>query len=513
MTRQQGGAKIPIPPRQLARKASRRELLDVSRLIQAGAMKAAEIACRQILEYDDSSAEGWFFLGLIHQDRQDWAGAGDYYRQAIRLDPGLAEAHNNLGVVLQTQEQFQRAERCYREALRLEPHYPEALNNLGNVVLDTGRFEEAEAAYREALRQQPGYVEAIKHLGNVLRAQGRLAEAIECYNRGLALAPDHVLLHTARAMVWIQMGDFVRGWPECEWRLSGVKQPIPHVDRPVWDGSPLAGRTIVIIAEQGLGDTLQFIRFAPEAARRGGNVIVFSTPILSRILASCPGVKRVVTDPRALPDFACYAPVMSLPRILGTTLETIPADLPYLAPEPATSAAWQAELGAKEGFKIGVVWQGNPIHTKDRERSFRLAQLAPVASVPGVRLFSLQKNFGLEQLDEVTGRFEVVELGTRLHDFVDTAAVMQQLDLVISADSSPAHLAGALGAPVWMALPYICDWRWMSERTDTPWYPAMRLFRQRRFGDWDEVFARMAGELGSRLARRSMSPTREVFIP
>jgi Tfp pilus assembly protein PilF len=503
MTRQQGGLKLPIPPRHVAWKASRRDLLDVSRLIQAGAMKAAEIACRQILHYDRTSAESWFFLGLIHQDRQDWAGAGDYYREAIRLDPFLAEAHNNLGVVLQRQEQFQHAERCYREALRLEPDYPEALNNLGNVLLDTGRFEEAEAAYRQALRQQPGYVEAIKHLGNALRAQGRLAEAIECYNQGLALAPDHVLLHTARAMVWIQMGDFACGWPECEWRLRGAEPPIPHGDRPVWDGSPLAGRTIVIYSEQGLGDTLQFIRFATEAARRGGNVVVFSTPILARILASCPGVKAVVTDPRSLPHFACYAPVMSLPRILGTTLETIPADPPYLAPEPAAKAAWEAELSAKEGFKIGVVWQGNPIHTKDRERSFRLAQLAPVTNVPGVRLFSLQKNFGLEQLDEVAGRFEVTELGSRLHDFVDTAAVMQQLDLVISADSSPAHLAGALGIQVWMALPYICDWRWMSDRADTPWYPTMRLFRQRRFGDWDEVFARMAGELGPLVAREN----------
>ncbi|MGA9926256.1 MAG: glycosyltransferase family 9 protein, partial [Isosphaeraceae bacterium] len=253
--------------------------------------------------------------------------------------------------------------------------------------------------------------------------------------------------------------------------------------------------TILLVAEQGLGDTIQFIRYAPLVSRRGGRVVVSCARMLSRILATCPGVDQVIMAGDPLPEFACHAPVMSLPAILGTTLQTIPVEVPYLAADPSLVARWRDALDGIDEFKIGVVWQGNPVHTRDRERSFRLAQLEPVARVPGVRLFSLQKNFGLDQIEAVSDGFHVTGLGHRLDDFVDTAAVMRNLDLVISADSSPAHLAGALGVPVWMPLPYISDWRWMTDRDDTPWYPTMRLFRQRRFGDWDELFARLAREL------------------
>ena len=226
-------------------------------------------------------------------------------------------------------------------------------------------------------------------------------------------------------------------------------------------------------------------------------MVVACAQALARILATCPGVDAVISEGSPLPEFSCHAAVMSLARILGTTLETIPGEVPYLFAEPSLVDRWRAELGGIEEFKVGVVWQGNPNHTKDRERSFRLAQLEPVARVPGVRLFSLQKNFGLDQLEEVSDRFAVTELGSRLDDLVDTAAVMRNLDLVISVDSSPAHLAGALGVPVWLVLPFVCDWRWMTDRDDTPWYPTMRLFRQRRFGDWDELFARLARELAT----------------
>ena len=415
----------------------------------------------------------------------------------MRLAPGLAEARNNLGVILQSQGRIDEAETCFRKALMLEPDYAEAHNNLGNALQDQGRFEEATSAYRQALHFRPGYVEALKHLGNALRALGRLSEAIACYDEGLRQAPDHVLLHMSRAMVWLQSGDFARGWPECEWRLRGQDLPIHRLSQPVWDGSELGGRTILILAEQGLGDTIQFIRYAPLVARRGGRVVVTCARTLSRILATCPGVDRVIIAGDPLPEFACHAPVMSLPAILGTTLQTIPAEIPYLAADPSLVARWRDELDGIDEFKIGVVWQGNPDHTRDRERSFRLDHLEPVARVPGVRLFSLQKTFGLNQIEAVSDRFSVTGLGHRLDDFVDTAAVMRNLDLVISADSSPAHLAGALGVPVWMPLPFISDWRWMTDRDDTPWYPTMRLFRQQRFGDWDSLFARLAREVAA----------------
>jgi Tfp pilus assembly protein PilF len=476
---------------------TRQALAVASSLLKAGELQRAEKMLRQIIQEDCRSGEAWFFLGVICQRLKRQAEAVDHYEQSLRLLPDLAEAHNNLGVVLQDMGKIPEAEERFREAIRQMPDYPEAYNNLGNALQDQGQYAEAVEAYRQALKFRPVYLNALKHMGNALRALGRLNEAIACYEEGLRHAPDHALLHMARGLVWIQMGDFARGWPECEWRLRGPNQPIHRLPQPVWDGGDLGGRTILIIAEQGLGDTIQFIRYAPLVARRGGRVVVVCVQVLSRILATCPGVDSVIVEGDPLPEIACYAQVMSLPAILGTTLQTIPSQVPYLAADPSIVARWRDALHGINEFKIGVVWQGFPKHTKDRERSFRLAHLEPVARVPGVRLFSLQKNFGLDQIKEVSDRFLVTDLGHRLNDFVDTAAVMRNLDLVISADSSPAHLAGALGVPVWMPLPYICDWRWMTEREDSPWYPTMRLFRQRRFGDWDELFTRLASELSA----------------
>ncbi len=497
MPGQDGCFVIDVPAHGVTRPTIRQSLRIGIGLLRDGDVERAEQTFLQVARDDPLSGEARFFLGLIHQQRNDLESASQHYEQALWLIPDLAEARNNLGIILQSRGRVDEAEASYREALRLEPDYPEAHNNLGNALQDQGRFDEAVTAYRQALRFRPHFVEALKHLGNALRALGRLPEAIACYEEGLRHAPDHALLHMARAMVWLQMGDFARGWPECDWRLGAEDLFIHRLHGPVWDGGPLDGRTILVAAEQGLGDTIQFIRYAPLLARRGGRVVVTCARSLCQILASCPGVDQVILEGDSLPEYACYAPVMSLPAILGTTLETIPVEVPYLAADPARVAAWGQALGKTSEFKIGVVWQGNPIHTKDRERSFHLMHLEPVAKLPGVRLYSLQKNFGLEQIEAVADRFPVIDLGHRLNDLVDTAAVMRNLDLIISADSSPAHLAGALAVPVWMPLPFICDWRWMTDREDTPWYPTMRLFRQSRYGDWDELFSRLARELAT----------------
>ena len=499
MPLQDGCFVLDAPAEGVPGRTTRQSLVIAASALQAGDRTRAEQAFLQISRQDPLCGEARFFLGLIHQQRNNLETAVHHYEQALRLAPDLAEARNNLGVILQAQGRLDLAEASFREAIRLQSDYAEAHNNLGNTLQDQGRFAEAVPTYRQALRYRPGYVEALKHLGNALRALGRLPEAIECYNEGLRLDPNHVLLHTARAMVRIQIGDLVQGFAECEWRLHGPAAPVHRFTQPVWDGAPLDGRTILILAEQGLGDTLQFIRYAARAARRGGRVVVACPPILTRILRSCRGVDEVVSEGCPPPAFDCYAPVMSLARILGTTLETIPAEVPYLSADPSCVERWRADLEGVRELKVGVVWQGNPNHNKDRERSFRLAQLEPVARVPGVRLFSLQKNFGLDQLETLPDGFSVTDLGGRINDFVETAAVMKNLDLVISADSSPAHLAGALALPVWMVLPSVCDWRWMTDREDTPWYPTMRLFRQQRFRDWDELFLRVAGELAALL--------------
>jgi tetratricopeptide (TPR) repeat protein len=495
MPAQDGRLVVDTPAQKASARSTRQALGFAAGYLRAGDIARAEQAFNQIADEDPSSAEACFFLGLIHHQRKDLETAAQHYERALNLAPDLAEASNNLGVILQLKGNLDEAEACFREAIRLMPDYAEASNNLGNVLQDQGRFEEAVTAYRQALHFRPRYLEALKHLGNALRALGRLDEAIACYDEGLRLAPEHNLLHTSRAMVRIQLGDLPRGFAEVEWRLRDEHFPTDGLPQPVWDGSRLEGRTLLICAEQGLGDTIQFIRFAGQASRLGARVVVVCSQALARIVATCPGVEGVVTAGSPLPLFSCHAPVMSLPRILGTTLETIPCEVPYLFPEPSLVDHWRGELEDIKEFKVGVVWQGNPVHSRDRERSFRLSQLERVARVPGVRLFSLQKNFGLEQLDEIADRFALTELGSRLHDLVDTAAVMQNLDLVITVDSAPAHLAGAIGVPVWMVLPFVHDWRWMSDRGDTPWYPTMRLFRQRRFGDWEELFARLAHEL------------------
>ncbi len=320
-----------------------------------------------------------------------------------------------------------------------------------------------------------------------------------CYDQALNLKPDFAQVHLSRSLLRLQMGDFAQGWSEYEWRFQCKEYAIPPFPQPLWDGSRLDDRTILLYADHGLGDTLQFVRYAPLVCERGGRVLVACRKPLARILASCPGVSRVISEGAPLPQFQVYAPLMSLPRILGTTLATVPARVPYLVADPALVARWRVELGQFGGFKVGIAWQGNAQYCKDRHRSFRLDQFEPLTRLDGVRLVSLQKGFGTDQIREVADRFAVIDLGSRLDDFMDSAAVMTNLDLVITPDTSVAHLAGALGVPVWVALPFAPDWRWLLDRQDSPWYPTLRTFRQREWGNWNEVFERITRELEIRL--------------
>jgi hypothetical protein len=271
---------------------------------------------------------------------------------------------------------------------------------------------------------------------------------------------------------------------------------LPPFGQPAWDGSPLGGRTILLHAEQGLGDTLQFIRYAPLVQQRGGTVLVQSPAPLARLLARCPGVDRLVAPgPAPTEAFDVHAPLLGLPGLLGTSLATVPARVPYLFADAELTAHWRQQLGAIGGFTIGIAWQGNPRHPRDRDRSIPLLQFAPLAGIEGVRLLSLQKGPGRDQLAALAGRFPVTDLSHGLDDFLDTAAVLMNLDLVITADTALAHLAGALGVPVWVALPFAPDWRWLLGRENNPWYPTMRLFRQAQRGNWESVFDRIVSEV------------------
>ena len=495
-------------------------------------------AFRQALTLQPDFAEAHNNLGLVRaaQGHHDEAIAA--YRRAIACKPTFAEAHNNLGIALRQMGQPEAAVASCREAARLRPELPEAHNNLGSALEELGRYDEAIDTLHEALRLRPGFAkahnnlgiaywykgrfdeaadsyrraielmpemaEAHNNLGNVLRDQGRFDEALTSYRQAEELKPNYCDPHWNQSLVWLVQGDFERGWAEYEWRwqLKNFKRrPCPQ---PLWDGSSLEGRTILLAAEQGLGDTLQFIRYAPLVRQRGATVLAEVQKPLRQLLAGLAGVDRLLVQGEATPDFETYAPLLSLPRLLGTTLANVPADVPYLQADESLVARWRAEIASLPGFKIGIAWQGSPQNRTDRGRSIPLECFKTLARVPEVTLISLQKGLGSEQTAAVADRFQVIDFGKRLDEasgpFMDTAAVMRHLDLVVTCDSALAHLAGALGVPVWIGLMLSPDWRWLLQRDDSPWYPTARLFRQTRVGDWHQVFERMAAALVARRA-------------
>jgi tetratricopeptide (TPR) repeat protein len=423
----------------------------------------------------------------------------EQFEEALRLRPAFAEVHNNLGAALFELGRLPEAREHFEQAVRFRPDYGEAHLNLGNVLKDLDRLPEAEVCFREAARLRPGDAAAHTNLGNAVREQGRMTEALAQFARAVEVEPDCVMPHWNRATIYLLQGDLARGWPEYEWRLRLPSRTDRGFSQPRWDGGALQGRTILLCAEQGLGDTIEFIRYAPLVKQKGGTVLFECQPALVRLLSGVPGVDRLIPQGSPLPAFDVYCPLLSLPLLLGTTVETIPRAVPYLRADERLVEHWQRELECFSGFRVGIVWQGDPRHVKVHRRSLPLEHFEPLARLSGVHLLSLQKGPGCEQIAQLDGRFTVTDLGARLDEasgpFMDTAAVMKNLDLVVTADTAIGHLAGALGVPVWLALWSVPDWRWMLEREDSPWYPTARLFRQTQRGDWPGVFERMARAL------------------
>ncbi len=447
-------------------------------------------------------------LGIALRMQGKHAEAEAACREALRLKPDSPEGHNNLGLALLEQRKYEEAGASLRESLRLKPEFAQGYNNLGIVQWRLGSLEEAVASFSQSLRLRPGFPEAYNNLGNVLRDQGRFEEAIDCFEKAIQLKPDYADAHWNRSLLRLSLGDFERGWPEYEWRWQLKDFARRGFAQPQWDGAPLEGRSILLHSEQGLGDTLQFVRYAPLIQQRGGKIILECQGPLVRLLSGLPNIDKIVPKGQPLPPFDVHAPLLNLPTIFGTTLATVPAAVPYIQPDPKLVEAWQQELQALPGFKVGIAWQGSTQYRGDRWRSVPLARFAPIAAVPGVTLVSLQKGHGTEQLRDVP--FPVLDLAARLDEkagpFMDTAAVMRGLDLVITSDTAIPHLAGALGVPVWVALPFVPDWRWLLGRDDSPWYPTMRLFRQKTAGDWEEAFGRMAAALRDETGARGRTP-------
>ncbi|MCA9201695.1 MAG: FkbM family methyltransferase, partial [Planctomycetales bacterium] len=445
----------------------------------------------------------------IHQSG-DIASAENIYRQVLSAQPESANGWCYLGIACHDLDRFEEAESAYREALRLQPEFPVALNNMGNTLRRLGRIDEALASFRRALELKPDYLNAFKNAGTTLVWEGRFDEAIDWYSQALRLNPDEAESHRNVGIIRLLQGDFTNGWPEYEWRwrADDLKKP-PHA-QPEWQGESLDGKTILLYAEQGLGDTLNFVRYANVLKQLGARTIVQVQPPLVPLLRSTPGIDTLVPQREQPPAFDVHAPLLSVPAILKTDLDSIPADVPYVFADERLIEFWRSELRSFGGLRVGIVWQGNPDHQADHLRSVPLTRFAPLAALPGVQLFSLQKGHGAEQLAGAGANINVVNLGARLDEssgaFLDTAAVMKVLDLVITTDTSIAHLAGALGVPTWLALPYVPDWRWLLDREDSPWYPSMRLFRQTQPGDWDGVFERLTEALRQQAEAKAASP-------
>ena len=459
-----------------------------------GRPQEAIASLEKAIQLKPDFAEAYNNLGAVLRDVGRLPEGIRCYEQAVRCVPHFAGAHSNLGVAYQAAGRLDEALGCYRQALRLDPRCVPALINLGATFQAQGKLDDAVASFQQALQIQPDFAETHYNLGVVLRAQGKWEEGLAHLEQALKLNPDGADIHLARSAAWLEVGDFERGWTEYEWRQRCPRFAVPPLAcrRPTWDGSPLKGRRILLRAEQGFGDTIQFIRYAPLLHQQGGRVIAEVQARLRTLLRTCPGIDEVITQGETPPPFDVEVYLLSLPGLLKTNLDNLPAAIPYVAAEPGLVARWREELSAIGGFKIGIAWQGNPAKELDRLRSIRLEEFAPLAQMDGVRLLSLQKGRGIEQIGAVAEKFVVTDLGNRIDDsFMDTAAVVMNLDLVITADTALAHLAGALGQQVWVALPVNADWRWLREREDSPWYPTMRLFRQSRVGDWSGVFQRM----------------------
>ncbi len=450
--------------------------------------------------------------------------------EALALAPGIAETHLNRGNVLNDLKRHEDAVASYDSALAIRPDYPEALSNRGIALHALARDEDALASFDRALALRPDYPEALSHRGATLDAMQRPDEALTSYARAIALRPDyadaygnrgatlynlkrldealadfdHALalrpdlpeVHWNQASARLIAGDFERGFAEYEWRwqreaMIGVKRDFPQ---PLWRGEDIAGKTILLHSEQGFGDSVQFCRYVPAVAARGARVILEVEAPLQRLMTTLAGVSEVIAKGENLPAFDTYCPLLSLPLAFGTRLGTVPSVTPYLRAQEQDVAAWTTRLSDKRRPRVGLAWSGNPTHLRDADRSIALEALLPLTGVDA-SFVSVQKDVRDADAGVLAARTDILQVGHALNDFADTAALLSELDLIITVDTSVAHLAGALGKPVWLLLPYIPDWRWLFDRETSPWYPTARLFRQDESRSYDGVIARVRDAL------------------
>lgn len=459
---------------------------------QVGRYAEAAACYRRVLE-QRPDPELYNELGNVLQRDRRFAEAIPHYETAIALQPETAYFYSNLGAALQQLGRYQASVNCYHRAIARHPDYADAYYNLGNLYRSQRHFIAAIHAYSHALALRPHHVDAYNNLGLCFYDQAQPQAAIQAYRQAIALQPEHADAHQNLALALLLAGQLEDGFSEYEWRWQAHgpdNHPLRQVPQPLWDGADLTGKTILLHAEQGFGDTLQFVRYAAWVAQQGGRVILECPSALVRVLTSVPGVSAVIPTGEALPEFDTHAPLMSLPRLMQAGLSTLDTLVPYVTP-PAP--VWV--LPPTTALKVGVVWAGNPNHRNDQARSCPLAEFAPLFQTPHVVFYSLQKGARAAEIAPFVKQQVVHDVSDRLHDFADTAALISQLDLVITVDTAVAHLAGALGKQTWVLLSFAPDWRWQLYRDDSPWYPSMRLFRQTAPSDWAGVILRVVETL------------------
>ncbi|MGA2582013.1 MAG: tetratricopeptide repeat protein [Tepidisphaeraceae bacterium] len=500
-------------------------LNQASRSLQAGALAEAEVNLRQILSQEPNNADALNLLGVVAMRAGKTAAGAELFQRARALAPRNVEIHNNLATALALLKRTNEALDIATAAATLDPHNADTQEILGNILMDQSNFFSAIAAYErgvklkpnaamnhqnlgralaitddlqrsvaafeKAVALDPNSVEVLFQLGSSLYELGEIDRAIECFQKAIALNPGHAASHWNRGQALLLKGDLARGWPEFDWRMKipALNLSPTHLRRPLWDGGNVDGQTILLYSEQGFGDTLQFSRYIPIVADKGAKVVFACSPSLLNLIRQSQPRATVFSNLAAPPRFDVFCPLPSLPRAFDTTIETIPANIPYITADATRIDAWRNRLAGESRLKIGLAWAGSPLHTNDRRRSLPPAALAPLSEATNAAFYNMQ----LEK--EPDPGIPLIDWTNALQNFSDTAALIANLDLIISVDTAVAHLAGAMGKPVWLLLPFVPDWRWMLAREDSPWYPTMRLFRQPRRHDWETPIRQIAAEL------------------
>jgi tetratricopeptide (TPR) repeat protein len=463
-----------------------------------GRLDTALVLFQEALKADLERAEGFLSLGLVFYGLKQFERALASFDEGLQLAPDDAVLRNSRGVVLLELGRTREALDDFERVLSVDPNYLDALGNRGNTLFKLNQPEEALQVYDRVLKRQPDNAQLWTNRAIALRRLERPHEALMSAQRALAAKPDFTPARFVDGATRLYLGDFAAGWQGYEWRWGGASGPHQRkLAAPRWQGlESLAGKTILLHAEQGFGDTIQFVRYAPLVAERGARVILEVQPQLLRLLSGVPGVATVLPRKAPLPPFDCHCPLASLPLALGTTLETIPASVPYIAPPDDAVASWRARLSKRRPL-VGLAWSGERAHDNDLNRSMRFEVLKPLLDVPNVQFVSLQHDVREEDAPLLRQRPDLLHIGHEFTDFADTAGAIACLDAVISVDTAVAHLAGAMGKPLFVLLPFAADFRWLRERTDSPWYPTARLFRQRQFGAWTDAIAALRQDLSA----------------